>query len=323
LSNGTLTTAGLFENIPDGKNFINPVVTIGSFDGVHIGHKKIINALFNRAREKGGDPIVITFETHPRLFLNPEYSLKLITTNDEKTDILKSMGIKQVLMLRFSREMADLSALDFYNSLLIQKLGVKNIIIGYDHAFGKDREGGIELLQKLGDENGIDIEQVEEELIDGRAVSSTWIRDELAEGNTVFANRLLGRAYSIGGYVVRGEGRGRLLGYPTANIQPGNDKKIVPADGVYAVTALVDGFSKELPGMLNIGTNPTFDGKKRTIEVNIFDFNADLYGKEMTIFFHERVRGENKFNGVDELKAQLKIDMQSVKKTLGKDKYKR
>ena len=308
-----LANAGLFENIPGRENFINPAVTIGSFDGVHIGHRKIINALLKRAKESGGDPIVVTFETHPRLFLNPEYALKIITTNDEKTDLLKDIGIKQVLMLRFSREMADLSALDFYNGFLIQKLGAKDVIIGYDHAFGKDREGGIELLQKLGVENGINIEQVEEELVDGKAVSSTWIRDELAEGNTAFANRLLGRAYSISGYVVRGEGRGKPLGFPTANVQSGNDKKIIPADGVYAVTALVDGFPKELSGMLNIGTNPTFDGKKRTIEVNIFDFDADIYGKEITVFFHERIRGENKFSGFEELKAQLRIDMQSVK----------
>ena len=309
-----LANTGLFENIPGRENFVNPVVTIGSFDGVHTGHRKIINALYERAQEKGGDSIVITFETHPRFFLNPEYALKLITTNDEKTDILKSMGIKHVLMLRFSREMADLSAMDFYNGLLIQKLGVKDIIIGYDHAFGKDREGGIELLQKLGAENEINVERIEEELVDGKTVSSTWIRDELAEGNMAFVNRLLGRAYSISGYVVRGEGRGRLLGYPTANVQPGNDKKVVPADGVYAAAVLIDGFSKELPGMLNIGTNPTFDGKKRTVEGNIFDFNADLYGKEMTVFFYERIRGEIKFNGIEELKTQIQIDMQSVKK---------
>ena len=313
MSHKILTNAELFENIPDRENFTNLAITIGSFDGVHIGHRKIIDALLKRTQEKGGDPVVITFETHPRLFLNPEYALKLITTNDEKADILKSIGIKQMLMLRFSREMANLSARDFYNSLLIEKLGVKDIIIGYDHAFGKDREGGIELLKKLGAENGISIEQIEEELVDDRAVSSTWIRDELAEGNTAFANSLLGRAYSISGYVVRGEGRGKLLGYPTANVQPDNDKKIVPADGVYAVKVLVDGFSKEQSGMLNVGTNPTFDGKKRTIEANIFDFNADLYGKEITVFFHERIRAEKKFNGIEELKAQLKIDMQSVK----------
>ena len=316
MSHRVFAGSGLFENIPGRESFRNPAVTIGSFDGVHIGHRKIIDALLERAQKNEGDSIVLTFETHPRLFLNPEYSLKLITTNDEKTDILKSLGIKHSLMLRFSREMADLSALDFYNSLLIHKLGVKDIIIGYDHAFGKDREGGIELLQKLGAENGINVEQVQEELIDGKAVSSTWIRDELAEGNTAFANKLLGRAYSISGYVVRGDGRGKLLGYPTANIQPGNDKKIIPADGVYAVTVLAGGFPNELPGMLNVGTNPTFDGKKRTIEVNIFDFNADLYGKEITVFFHERIRGENKFNGVEALKAQLQLDMQNVKKSL-------
>ena len=313
MSHRTFTNAGLFENIPDKENFVNPAVTIGSFDGVHIGHKKIIDALLKCAQKRNGDPILITFETHPRLFLNPEYALRLITTNDEKTDILKSFGIKQVLMLRFSREMADLSASDFYNDLLIKKLGVKDIIIGYDHAFGKDREGGIELLQKLGMENDINIEQVEEELVNGRAVSSTWIREELLEGNTALVKRLLGRAYSISGYVVRGEGRGKLLGYPTANVQPGNDKKIVPTDGVYAAAALVDGFSKELPGMLNIGTNPTFDGKKRTIEINIFNFDADLYGKEITVFFHERIRGEKKFSGVEELKKQLEADMQNVK----------
>jgi riboflavin kinase/FMN adenylyltransferase len=244
--------------------------------------------------------------------LNPEYALKLITTNQEKIDILKNMGIKHVLMLRFSREMADLHALDFYNKLLIEKLGVKEIIIGYDHAFGRDREGGIELLQKLGAGNNIGIMRINEELAGTRAVSSTWIRDELAAGNVAFANKLLGWPYSITGYIVRGESRGgTLLGYPTANVQPNNEKKVLPSDGAYAVTVLLEGLPEKY-GMLNIGTNPTFQGKRKTIEVNIFDFYADLYGKEITVRFHERIRGEKKFSGIDELKKQLGLDKKAA-----------
>jgi riboflavin kinase/FMN adenylyltransferase len=312
LSHKILTDADLFANIPGRESFKKPVVTIGSFDGVHIGHKKIIDAVLEQSAQQGGDSVVVTFEMHPRLFLNPEYALSLITTNQEKIDILKNMGIKHVLMLRFSREMANLHALDFYNKLLIEKLGVKEIIIGYDHAFGRDREGGIELLQKLGAENNIGIMRINEELSGTRAVSSTWIRDELAAGNVAFANKLLARPYSITGYVVRGESRGgTLLGYPTANVQPNNEKKVVPSDGAYAVTVLLEGLPEKY-GMLNIGDNPTFQGKRKTSEVNIFDFYADLYGQEITVRFHERIRGEKKFSGIDELRKQLALDKKAA-----------
>lgn len=311
MKNHKFTDIDLFANIPNKENFTNPVVTIGSFDGVHRGHKKIIQKLLERSTERKGDSIVLTFETHPRTFLNPEIALKIITTNEEKADLLRAEGVDHILMLRFSREMADLHALDFYNQLLIGKLGIKDIIIGYDHVFGKNKEGGIELLQKLGKRTGIGVYQVEEVLEGGRAISSTWIRDEISKGNIGKANAMLGWNYYITGYVVHGEGRGRMLGFPTANVQPNSDNKIIPADGVYAVTVSIEGVA-EKRGMLNVGTNPTFDGKRRTIEVNIFDFDADLYGTEITVNFCERIRDERKFNGIEELKKQLNADRQKV-----------
>ena len=306
----------LFANIPGKEKFNNPVVTIGSFDGIHLGHKKIINKLLEKANERKGDSIVLTFETHPRTFLNPEIALKIITSNQEKEDRLKKEGVDHILLLQFSREMADLNAMDFYNQLLINKLGVKDIIIGYDHTFGKNREGGIELLRELESRTGLGVYQVSEELVDGRAISSTWIRHEITIGNVAKAKELLGWEYDITGYVVRGEGRGStLLGYPTANVQPNNESKIVPADGAYAVTVNIEGFP-EKKGMLNIGTNPTFEGKKRTIEVNIFDFDADIYGKEITVCFHERIRGEQKFGNFEELKKQLNEDKRKAAEIL-------
>lgn len=300
----------LFDNIPS-RAFRNPSVTIGSFDGVHIGHKKIIAALLAKAAELNGDSIVLTFETHPRTVINPEFSLKILTTNREKTDILRSLGVKHVLMLRFCREMANLTASDFYRRLLVERLGVRSIIVGYDHVFGKDREGGIELLERLGREADMDVLQVSEETIAGEAVSSTRIRRELSFGNIVLANEMLGRPYSFGGSIVGGEGRGgSLLGYPTANIRL-DDKKVVPGDGVYAVSVFLDKDS-EKNGMLNIGANPTFEASQRTIEVNIFGLNENLYGREITVHFHEKIRGEIRFSGINELKKQLSADKEHV-----------
>lgn len=301
----------LFSNIPDKTHFRNPVVTMGSFDGVHLGHKKIIDAVLKKAEELKGDSIVLTFESHPRLVLNPSLDLKMLTTNEEKIRLLKDMGIDHVLMLKFNREMANLHAMDFYNQLLIDKLNIRDIIIGYDHGFGKNREGGIELLHQLGDSKGIGVQQISEELVDGRPVSSTWIRTETASGNIPLANRLSGRPYFISGTVVHGAARGgKLLGFPTANLQINSPAKILPPDGVYAAKAEIDGMVKT--GMLNIGPNPTFSGQKRTIEMNIFDLDEDLYGKEMTIFFFDKIRGEKKFSGPEELKHQLSADKEQI-----------
>ena len=306
----------LFSNIPGRENFTNPAVTIGNFDGVHIGHRKILDALIDRAREVKGDPIVVTFESHPKKVLNPANAPKILTTNREKVALLNGMGIKHVILLNFSQEMANLNAMDFYNHLLIEKLGVNEIIIGYDHAFGKNREGTVELLHELTEKTGIGVQRISEEILDGRPVSSTWLREEITSGNFPMANRLLGRSYSLTGTVVKGAGRGgKLLGYPTANIEPDDVDKILPVDGVYAVYVIMkDGVTKK--GMLNIGMNPTFGEGARSIEVNILDFEGDLYGEEITVCFQQKVRDEQRFDGPEELVAQLEKDRLAVIKIL-------
>jgi riboflavin kinase/FMN adenylyltransferase len=309
----------LFSNIPGRENFRNPAITIGNFDGVHLGHQKIIHSLVDKAREMKGDAIVVTFESHPKKVLNPEEAPKILTTNREKIALLTGMGVNHVILLNFSQEMANLNAVDFYERLLIRKLGVREIVIGYDHAFGRNREGTIEFLNDLTADTGIGVKRIDEKIIDGRAISSTWLRAEIINGNFPAANRLLGRPYSLTGTVVRGAGRGKGLGFPTANVEPDDRDKLIPARGVYAVRVDIPGGERK-SGMLNIGVNPTFGGIRESIEVNIPDLDMDLYGRELTLHFYEKIREEKRFSGPDELKRQITADRQRVLEIL-KDRH--
>lgn len=301
----------IFHTIPDNKNlFRNPVVTIGNFDGVHIGHRKIFNSLRRVAEDKGGDAVVITFSTHPRKVLYPDIPIMALTTTGEKTTAIFNCGVSNIILLHFTREMANMPAMDFFNDILIKKIDAREIVIGYDHAFGKNREGNMEFLSALAAERGIGLTKVEEELFDSRPVSSSWLRKEIEEGNITLANRLLGRHFSLTGIVARGYGRGRNIGFPTANIIPEIPDKILPKDGVYAVTVRVGGESKW--GMLNIGTNPTFENPTRSVEAHIFDFERNIYDEEITVFFHERIRGEMAFSTVEKLVSQIRRDREST-----------
>ncbi len=307
----------IYHNIPDNKNiFKNPVITVGTFDGVHLGHRKILSVLLDTAAQKSGDPVVITFSSHPRKTLEPNLVLKIITTTEEKTNAIYEFGIPNIILLNFTKQMAQMPAIDFYNEILIRKLDAKSIVIGYDHAFGRNREGNYDFLKHLAEKTGIEIFRVEEEDFSSRPVSSTWIRNEIEFGNIEKANKLLGWKYSLSGTVIRGKGRGRTLGFPTANISPHNREKIIPADGVYAVNVMIENGTKRM-GMLNIGNNPTFSDAARSIEVNIIDFDETIYDKPITVELHQRIRKEIKFSSPEQLINQIKQDRIAALRLLG------
>jgi riboflavin kinase / FMN adenylyltransferase len=307
----------IYHNLPEHKNlFINPVVTIGNFDGVHLGHRKILSALIEKSREKSGEPVVITFSSHPRKVLNPEQQIKIITTTEEKVNAIYNFGVPNIILLNFTRQMSQMHALDFYNEVLIGKLDARYLVIGYDHAFGKNREGNFDFLNELSAATGVEITRIEEEDRYEHPVSSTWIRREIESGNIPKANSLLGWRYTLSGTVVRGVGRGRTLGFPTANIDPLHPDKIIPGNGVYAVSVSLEN-GATMGGMLNIGTNPTFSGTGRTIEVNIFDFAGDIYDDVVTLEFHDRIRNETAFPSREALVEQLSLDRIRAQEILG------
>ncbi len=310
----TVPTMRIFRDIPDGI-FTSPVLTIGSFDGVHMGHHRIISALLNEARATAGDAVVLTFTEHPRKVITPHTPPKVLTSVEEKIDVLEALGVKNIILLDFTIEMAGMTAEEFLVDIILKKMGVVHIVVGYDHAFGKDRQGNFSFLKELSHLRGFGVTRVEPKNLYSRPISSTWIRSELEDGNVELAAALLGRNYTLSGKVVKGVGRGKTIGFPTANVLPHRSDKVLPRDGVYAVRVTVD--SKiSFPGMLNIGTNPTFGNVGRTIEVHIFGVEEDLYGRELALEFCHRIRDEMRFSGSDELAAQLRLDREAALKAL-------
>jgi len=300
---------------PDEIDFNNPVVTIGSFDGVHLGHRKIFSRVSEIAREKDGEAIVITFTTHPRKILTPQTPPRILTTAREKIRAIENCGMDHIVMLPFTRELAKLSAQDFLHNIVFYNFGKSHIVIGYDHAFGHNREGNFEFLMQASQREGFDVTRVDPMDMGSKPVSSSWIRTEIEDGNVEEAGRLLGREYSISGMVVEGVGRGRTIGFPTANIVPDDEDKVIPRDGVYAVKVnMEDGQTHD--GMLNIGTNPTFSNLERSIEVHILDFSQDIYKQVISTRFVKRIRDEIKFSSVDDLMTQLKKDRETSLKIL-------
>ena len=306
----------VLRGIPEEKGlFGNPVVTLGSFDGVHLGHRRIFSTLLTIARRKGGEAIVITFADHPRRVRTPLTPPTILTTTEEKLRASAECGIGTIILLDFTRQMADMNAAEFFNEIVLKKIGVIDMVVGYDHAFGKNREGTIDFLRELSKSRGFSVTRVEPKNFYSRPVSSTWIRTEIEDGNVRLASALLGRPYGLKGTVVTGVGRGAKIGFPTANIVPDDRDKVVPGDGVYAVRARTqDGTALE--GMLNIGTNPTFDGVSRGIEVNLFDFDGNLYGRSLEVEFVERLREETRFASVKELVVQLEKDRMAALEAL-------
>lgn len=290
----------------------HPVLTLGNFDGVHLGHQAIFKKVVNRAKELDGTSMAFTFEPHPLKVLAPERSPRLLNTFHAKMRLLEAAGIHVVVCAEFNREFADQHPQDFAKNVLVDVIGVKEVYVGYDYAFGKGREGSIESLAAMGAAHGFVVGVVEPVRIDGNVVSSSLVRERVTGGNMEGARTLLGRYYSIEGNVVHGASRGHSLGFPTANIHTSNE--LLPALGVYAVLASVAG--RTLRGVTSIGVRPTFGGGPVSIEVFLFDFHDDLYGKHMEVFFLKRLREERKFPDSESLIRQMHADVTEAKAVL-------
>lgn len=307
----------IFYSIKDLKKNKNTVLTLGTFDGIHPGHLKIIDRLVSCSKEKGCRSVVITFYPHPRTILGNDNSVKMLTTQDEKIELLEKLGVENLLIINFTKEFASLSAEDFIYDYLINGIGLTEIVLGHDHHFGKGRRGNAELLQKIADKEGFIVTKAEAFMIDGEAVSSTKIRNAIAEGDIIRANKLLGRNYEFSGIVVGGDKRGRELGFPTANIKLSSQEKLLPASGVYAVKVMVE--NERHTGLLSIGNRPTFYNQGELVsEVYIYDFNREIYGAKVTTELVERLRGEVKFNSAEELINQMNTDKENGNKIFNK-----
>ncbi len=304
----------VYRGLSEFKTLKNAVVTNGTFDGVHLGHQKIFQRLREVADAHDGETVVLTFWPHPRVVLTPDnHNLQLLSTLDEKVEQLKNFGIDHLIIIEFTKEFSQTPSKEYLN-ILANTIGTQHLVIGYDHKFGKGREGSFEYLCQHAPEVGINVEEIPMHDIDNIGISSTLIRKSLLSGDVPTANAQLGRPYSISGKVNHGDQLGRKLGYPTANILIAEPLKLIPANGVYAVHVNGDGFQRN--GMLNIGNRPTVDGSKESIEVHIFDFDRDIYDQELTISLVQKIRSEQKFPGLDELKAQLSNDKQQAIKIL-------
>ena len=292
------------------------VVTIGTFDGVHIGHQKIIKKLIKKALGKNLISVVLTFFPHPRMVLHQNSDIKLLNTISERKEILSALGLDYIYVKEFTKVFADLSAREFVKTILVDKLHVKHVIIGYDHQFGKNRSANIDDLKRFGAEFGFQVEEISAQELEDVAVSSTKIRTSLNSGDIQTANAFLGYAYYINGTVVKGKGFGKKMEFPTANIHVDETYKLIPKNGVYAVSSSYRG--KSVYGMMNIGMNPTFEGDKKTIEAHFFNFNEDLYDQHLKITFLDRLRDEHKFESVEALIAQLRQDQIKAQQIIAK-----
>jgi len=310
----------IYNCIKDFKPVNNAVVTIGTFDGVHLGHQAVFNQMKVEATKIGGETVVVTFYPHPRIVLEQENSnLKFIKTQEKKIQHIEKAGINHLIIVEFTKEFAKTTSEVFIKNLIIDIIHPKILIIGYDHQFGNNREGSFELLNRLGKQSGFDVKQVDAKNIGKTTISSTKIRDLLIQGDITVANKLLGHEYSITGKVVRGQSIGHNIGFPTANIEVSDEYKLIAAVGVYACR--VHYMDETYKGMANIGFRPTIDKVNIlnvwiTIEVNIFDFNKVIYGKDITISFVKRMRDEHKFENIEALKTQLALDKINTLKIL-------
>ena len=300
----------IFEGLENVGQIKNPVVTIGTFDGVHIGHQKIIQQLILEAKKIDGESVLITFHPHPRLVLFPyNHNLQLLQTQAEKLQTLAENGLENVIILPFSKEFAQLSALDFVQTVLYKSLKAKKIIIGYDHQFGNDRKGNIDFLITYANDFNYDVIEIPAEEINEVNVSSTKIRTALQDGSVEIANAFLNKPFELSGTVIKGEQLGRTIGFPTANLDLKDNTKLIPANGVYAVKVQLQNEEKPYFGMMNIGYRPTVSlAQKQSIEIYLFDFQADLYEAHLKVSLYKRIRKEEKFVNLATLKSQLSKD---------------
>lgn len=297
----------VFHSIDQLPEFKHTVFTQGTFDGVHLGHQQILNRLRSEAQRVGGESLVLTFWPHPRLFLFPDdNNLKLLQTLDEKLEMFAHCQVDNVVVLPFTKELSHVMPHEYIQEFLVNRLNVKLAIVGYDHRFGRNREGDIQVLRQYASKFAYEVEEIAAEDIDEITISSTKIRNALLEGDADTAMKYLGRPYSFRGKVVEGMKLGRKLGYPTANLFIEDTYKLIPAIGVYAVKCRVRGL--EYGGMMNIGNNPTIPGKSFSIEVNIFDFQGDIYEEHIEVLVIARLRDEKKFQNLDELALNLHFD---------------
>lgn len=307
----------LIDDISDFPNNIQTVVTSGIFDGVHQGHQKILKQVVTLAKEKGIQSVVLTFWPHPRFVLSKDdQKLKLLTTCKEKSELIRSTGIDYLVSIPFTEEFSQLIPLNFVKEILKNHLNMKIMVIGYDHHFGKDREGNLDYLVAKAKELEFEVSEIPRHDIDHAGVSSTKIRNTLLDGRVHESCALLGRQYSLRGQVIAGDEIGRKMGFPTANIWIPESYKLIPADGVYATVVMVKG--NRFTGMTNIGIRPTINGSKKRIEVNIFNFDQDVYGEELELFFVKKLRDETKFQNVEKLQQQLMLDKKYAQSILTK-----
>lgn len=290
----------------DNFEAVNPVVTIGTFDGVHLGHREVISELKRITAFSGGDSVVFTFEPHPRIVIAPhEDSLRLLSTISEKINLMEKIGIDHLVIYPFTIDFSRLSYSEFVTDILVGMMNISSLVVGYDHRFGQGRKGDFRSLELLSRALNFNVEQLSQLLVENKVVSSTKIRLALDAGYISKANHFLGYRYSVSGRVIEGKQLGRKLGFPTANIETFDRHKLVPGDGVYAVMVETGGMMYK--GMLNVGIRPTvnYNADHKSIEVHIFDFDADIYNSEITLFFVEKIRDEQKFAGIVELREQL------------------
>ncbi len=308
----------VYRHINEFPGCTNAVVTTGTFDGLHIGHRTILNRIKEIASKIGGETVVLTFFPHPRMVLFPDNKdLKLIDTIDERIEFLEKEGIDHLIIHPFSKEFSRLSSVEFVREILVNNLGTKKLVIGYNHQFGRNREGSFEHLKEFSTLYGFEVEEIPAKLIDDVDISSTKIRKALNDGDIKTANAYLNRNFTLSGKVNHGNKIGREIGFPTANLLLEESYKIIPGNGVYAVNVLFNG--KSYNAMLNIGYRPTFNTESNIkIEVHIFDFDEDIYDKTIKIEFIDRIRDEIKFNNAEELKIQLNQDKKSVMELLAK-----
>ncbi|MFN3137995.1 MAG: bifunctional riboflavin kinase/FAD synthetase [Allomuricauda sp.] len=297
----TIQNISHFKQVPH-----QTVVTIGTFDGVHLGHRKILERITNNAKNTGLKSTVLTFFPHPRMVLQKDVDIKLLNTLEEKKQILEGLGLDYLIIHPFTKQFSRLSAIDFVRDILVNNIKAKRIIIGYDHRFGRNRNANIKDLISFGNTFDFEVEEIPAQEIEDVSVSSTKIRKALLDGDVETANSYLNYAYMLTGTVKKGRGLGRDFGFPTANLHIAEEYKLIPKNGAYVVKSHLDG--KEYYGMMNIGFNPTVDGSKKSIEINFFEFNGNLYEKKIQVALLHRIRDEHKFNSIEELKEQLKKD---------------
>ena len=301
----------IYHNLDDFTRLNYGVVTSGTFDGVHLGHQKILQRLHEITKKYSGESVVITFWPHPRMVLRPtDLTLKLLNTFEEKAELLREQGVDHLIRIPFTKEFSQLTSQEFISHVLVNTIGTKKLVIGYDHRFGKNREGSFEQLKLNGPAYGFDVEEISQQDIDHITVSSSKIRKALESGDIDTATHFLGRPYSIVGRVIKGDKLGRVLGFPTANIDLDSHDKLIPTEGIYAVRVKHE--RSEYGGMLYIGTRPTVDGSKRSIEVNLFQFNKDIYGESLEVSFIKLLRMDAKFDDLESLREQLHKDKEAA-----------